>query len=150
MLRFLLLTAFSLLCGQSSLRAADIDLVLAAKGRSFVQTNAAAPVANTNLGERFGIFVQAQASSNSALYSASVSNSLIGLNSLDGAPGDRTFFFEKSFTNQVEVDAIIHPGSYLFTLVSTNDATNNVTLTIPADAYPNVPHAANWADGQSR
>lgn len=148
MLRFLLFTAVALLCGRSSLRAAGIDLVLAAKGQTFVQTNAAASVANTNLGERFGVFVQVQASSNSALDSASLSNNLIGFHFLDGVSGERTFFFEESFTNQFEADAIIHPGSYTFTIATTNAVTNTVTLTIPADTYPNVPHAANWADGQ--
>jgi len=152
MLRFVLLTAVTLLCGQSSLRAADIDLVLAAKGQTFIQTNAAAAavVINPEVSNRFDIFVLVQASSNSGLAGVIVSNNIIGPQSLEGEIGGRMFSHEDNFDTKPEMDAVLAPGTYVFHIAATNDSNYVASLTIPADAYPTkAPHVANWTDAQN-
>ena len=148
MLRFLLLTAAALLCGLPRLHAGDIDLVIAAKGQTFVQTNAAAAVINPEVSNRFSIFVLVQASSNSGLAGVIVSNIIIGAQSLEGEIGGLMFSHDESFSTKAELDGNIMAGTYVFHIAATNDSNYVATLVIPADAYSNTPHVANWADAQ--
>lgn len=147
-LRLLLLTVAALLCGLPRLHAGDLELVIAAKGQSFVQTNAAAPVINPEVSNRFSIFVLVQASSNSGLAGVIVSNAIIGMQSLEGEIGGLMFSHDESFSTKAELDSNVMSGTYVFHIAGTNGSNYVVTLTIPADAYPNAPHLANWGDAQ--
>ncbi len=146
-LRFLLLALVGLLC--SLAHADEVNLVIAAKEQRFLQTNSAAPVLTTNLVERFGVFVYVQLDSNAVITSLVVSNAIIGSNSLDGAVGGFIFNSNDHFPTLADLDNSVRPGSYTFHITTANGSNFTATVNIPASAYPNAPHVANWTEAQN-
>ena len=148
-LRSLFLALSGLLCAFSSARADEIELLVVAKEQRFVQTSAAAAVLHPEITNRFGIFVLIQADLETIFTRAIVSNSVIGANTLDGELGGPVFENHGEFSTKAELDMNVPSGTYTFHIGTTNGSNFTATVTLPADAYPNAPHIANWATAQN-
>ena len=125
---------------------ADVQSYLVAKGQRFEQNDAGAATLITSNAFRFASFVR-------ETYSNAVTSATVRIPSgttktlTVGDPGQ--YSFGQEFNSKAALDSAFSQGNYVFTIHTRDDGTRAPTLALPADAYPNTPHIANWAAAQS-
>ena len=53
------------------------------------------------------------------------------------------------FASKSQFDSAFAKGTYRFSIVTAHDGTKSLSLSLPADAYPNAPHVTDWTAAQS-
>lgn len=143
-----LITLLILSCAALQVAAQDASLVAIIKSQYFEQSEVGIPVLINNPNDerfRFAAFVDAD--SPGSIMSASVMTPGGATHNLV-ADGE-SFHFEANFSDKEDLDEDFAEGSYALSIVTQNDGTQNLTLTLPADSYSNVPRVTNWDAAQN-
>ena len=125
---------------------ADVQSYLLGKGQQFSQNDAGPATLNSSNAFRFFSFV-------SDTYSNAVTSATLRLPSTTTktltTEDHAQYNFGQEFNSKAALDAAFGQGNYVFTIHTRDDGTHTSTLVLPADAYPNTPHIANWEAAQS-
>ncbi len=135
---------------QSAGSAPDASLIAITKTQRFQQDEAGIPVlVEDQDGDsgRFKFEVYVEGSTQGAVTSSSVTLPGGAMQSLTADNND--FIFESVSSEKPEMDTMFPAGTYTVAVNTANDGARNVTLTVPADNYPNIPTISNWSAAQS-
>ncbi len=136
-------------CVACSAVAANIQFYLAVKGLNLQQTNIASPVIVTNESP-YEFLAEVMATDTNNVTNASVklpSKKLLMLTNVADAESAADLVTQTNFISKKLLDAAFAAGAYTFAILTPNGS-NSATLKLPKDAYPSVPHIANWSDLQ--
>lgn len=128
--------------------AQDASLIGLIKSQNFEQSEVPIPVLVDNPGtERFRFELSVDSASPGSVTGG-------GVTPLGGATHNLvaendSFRYEQSFSEKPDLDGEFPAGSYTVSIVTANDGTQNLTLVVPADDYPNVPRISNWGAAQN-
>jgi hypothetical protein len=131
----------------SAARAADVSFYGVFKEQAFIQDNPVAPRLSEEEGPLFFTAFVNQTGTNtvtSGTVRLSPAGDPLALQS-DGSE----LGIEAPFDGKLEFDATYPAGDYLLDLVTLNDGSPSLTLTLSADAYPNPPRISNYTAAQS-
>jgi Calx-beta domain len=148
-MRKLILVFLAAVAGFTGL-AANVQYYLVVKGLNLEQTNAAAPLVVTNESP-FRFLTEVLGTDTNSVTNATVllpAKLRLALTNVAGADAPADFVVEQGFTNKALLDKQFAAGSYTVVIQSAN-ASNSALLKLPGDAYPVVPHIANWPDLQA-
>jgi len=139
-----LLSAFWL-AGQT--RGADvISYVVAGKSQEWIQTDAGPPRWKSATPYRFMSSVDLTAPG--TVNTATVHLPDGSERDLVPRSGGSTFRYDKYFSSQAELNAEYPDGAYTLTIDAVRDGTQEISLRLEGDQYPNAPQITNWASLQ--
>lgn len=125
----------------------DVRNYAVRKGRQFVQTSANAPSplpAAPYLAE-----VAVLANNSNAVAGATVQRPTGSASALTTQDGGLSFQWSHGFTNQISLETAFPDGTYHLTLLTLDDGTKNLPLTLAGDTYPPVPQISDFAAAQA-
>ncbi len=127
--------------------AEDVAFYNLTKQQVFQQTNSSAP---TLVGSPFRFVAQVFANASNSVNTAQVQLPAPGgLDALAPDPTDTVFAFQQNFHTQAALDASFVNGAYTFQISTVHDGGRSLSLTLPADFFPNAPHLTDWAATQN-
>lgn len=129
----------------------DADLIAIVKGQNFEQDGALIPRLideyNSSGSSRFGFEAFVDGAMSGSVTSASVTapGNVVTQLSMD----DDDWDLDRGYSDKTEMDGEFPAGAYTVTVNTQNDGIKILSLTIPADNYPNIPRVTNWEAAQS-
>ena len=125
----------------------DVHDYVLAKGIFYAQTNSSLPVFAFDT--PYAFLAQVTESSSGSVTAASVRLPDDTTRWLTEDPEDQVFELKGTFATTNSLDASFPNGTYTFTIVGARDGTNQATLNLTGNLYPNAPRISNWTAAQN-
>ncbi len=134
------------LLSAAALPAADVSQFNVLKGQMFLQTDAGSP--SPAGPSSFVLQCEGSGSGMGLLTGMSLTKPNTQVVNLS-PDGDQSYRLEQAFGSQTALDTAFPNGSYTLTMVTMNDGTKAVALSLTGDAYPPTPHISNFTAAQA-
>ena len=126
-------------------QAHDVSSYLLAKGQSFIQNGAGLPALVTNQ-HPYSFVSFVEPSTPGSINGARLRLPAGYMKTLSNEFGDLQL--EQRFATKTTLDSTFGAGPYTFFIEALNDGMRTPTINFRTNAYPSVPHLANWEAAQ--